>query len=611
MVDARQVLTDPREVVAQSRRVRWALWLTWLGLVLLAVRLWQIQIVDGSEYRRLAALQSSRLHVLLPPRGLILDRNGELIVDNRPGLRLRLHPDRVTDAATTLAFLRTAMFGLPATVAERFETALRRRPFRPETLVEQLDRNVLARIVASGFEHPELEVQTAPLRRYVHGSLAAHLLGYLGEIDDDELAARSAWREYASGDIVGKMGVERSYDPWLFGTKGFERLRVDARGRSVELLERVPPRPGWDLKLTLDLKTQQVAEAALGARRGAVIAIDPTSGGVLASVSHPAFDPELFVGGIAHADWQALRNDPGHPLIYRPINGLYPPGSTIKPFVALGALASGAMALDETVYCPGYYRLGRRTFRCWKAGGHGRVDLRKAIVESCDVYFYEAGKRMGIEALAAYLRMFGFGRATGLELRGELDGLVPDPAWKQLVGRGAWQEGETIITAIGQGSMLATPLQLVRAYAALANGGTLLQPHVHYAFAATDRPSPVTAALPTPQHQVIQLDAEALAIVRDALVAVVNEPGGTGGWSRLRDVTVAGKTGTAQVVQQAERGKVDELAAHLRDHAWFVAYAPADAPRIVVAVIVENGGQGSAAAAPIARQVLQAYLEAK
>jgi penicillin-binding protein 2 len=598
-------LVDPREQRRQERRLKALHLISLLMLGTLAVRLWQIQIVQGREYRELAAAQSSRVREILPPRGLLTDRSGVVIVDNQPGMRLRFHPDRAVDVDRTQAFLEQALSHPPRDMASRIRKAMRRRPYRAETIVDQLPRDDLARIAALSYEHPELELQVTPLRRYPHGEVAAHLLGYLGEVNDADLARLSRFDRYQSGDIVGKQGIEREYEPWLFGTKGADRFRVDARGRMIQQMSSVAPRAGWDLRMTIDWPTQKAAEEAMAEYRGTVVALDPRSGDVLAIVSRPAFDPTRFVGGIRTGDWSMLRDDPGHPLEYRPVRGQYPPGSTIKPLTALAALDAGLTTPSESIVCPGYYRLGRRTFRCWKEGGHGRVSLYDAVKYSCDAYFYEMGRRLGIDKLAEYLRRWGFGMPTGIDLEGEKGGLVPDTAWKQRVSQEPWQEGETIITAIGQGSLLVTPIQMAVFYAAMANGGTLVTPHVLKEFANRDRPSP----LPSPErrgNRAAMVDAEQLQIVREALIATVMDRDGTGGRSRLPGVQVAGKTGTAQVIAQAKRG--EELDAHLKDHAWFVAWAPADNPRIAVSVLVENGGGGGAVAAPVARRVLEAFL---
>lgn len=602
---SRDAIIDPLESWRQERRIRAWFIFGWVVLALISARLWQIQIIESGQYRTVAISQSSRVREVLPPRGVIIDRHGAMIVDNQPGIRLRFHPDRTTSPARTQALLERVLERPPADLAARIQTARRRQPFRPETLVEQLSRDDLARLAAVGYEHPELELQTTPLRRYPHGSYAAHLLGYLGEVNDHDLARLRRFDRYQLGDVVGKQGVERIYEPWLFGTKGLERFRVDARGRVLERLEMVAPRAGWDLRLTLDWNTQMAAEEALGVQRGAIVALDPRNGDVLALVSHPAFDPAMFVGGISGPLWASLRDNPEHPLEYRPIRGQYPPGSTFKPLTALAALEAGVVTPEEQIPCTGYYRLGRRTFRCWRAGGHGRVNLHRAMVVSCDTYFYEIGRRTGIERLAATARRFGFGRTTGIDIEGEKEGLVPGPEWKRRVTGEPWQEGETIIAAIGQGSVLTTPLQMATFFATLANGGKLVVPQVMGGFENRNRPSPLPAPQ-SPTPATVSVDPAMLEAVRRSIVDAVMGEEATGVRARIPGLAVAGKTGTAQVVQQARRG--EELEGRLRDHGWFVAWAPADDPRIVVSVLVENSGSGGTFAAPLARRIIAAHL---
>ncbi|RMF17196.1 MAG: penicillin-binding protein 2 [Candidatus Dadabacteria bacterium] len=598
--------SDPRVAFQQAERVRRAGIAALVVLLLLAARFFDLQVLHVRDYRQRALAQSSRAVTLLPERGLIVDRNGELVVGNQPGYRLRFYPDLATSSAATWQFLERHLTRVPRDLRERFEYAVRRRPYRPETLVDLLARDDLARVAAHGREYPELRIETVPLRRYPWGDLAAHLLGYLGEINDTELEQYADLNLYAPGDIIGKLGLERQYDPLLFGTKGKRTFRVDAGGRIQQLIHEDPARPGWNLVLTIDLDVQQAAEAALGERRGAVVAIEPNSGDILAIVSRPSYRPDLFIGGISHENWERLRSDPGHPLEYRPVRGQYPPGSTFKPLIALAALKEEVIRPDETIYCPGYYRLGRRVFRCWRPGGHGKVDLHRALVESCDTYFYEVGRRLGIERIAAYARLFGFGSSTGLDLDVEKHGLVPDPDWHERTGRGPWQEGDTLNVAIGQGSLLVTPLQLARFYGALATHGQLPAAHVRHHFEDKGRPAVIDPP-PLAGGRTVDYPESLYAPVVEALEDVVSARHGTGGWARIRGVRVAGKTGTAQVVRQHTRDQ--ELDTHLRDHAWFAAWAPVDNPRIAVAVIVENGGHGGSAAAPVARKVIEAWLD--
>lgn len=602
---SRDFFIHPKDEQAQRQRIQ--VFLIWSFVLLTAFlgRLWYLQIIKHVEFVHKAQMQSSKSRVLLSQRGLILDRNDQVLVGNQPGLRLRFFPERAENATQTVQFLQSVLSNPPVGLPDRIDQAMRYRPFRTITVVEQLSRDELAKLEARRFEFPELEIQTIPLRRYPHEKLAAHLLGYLGEISDTELKSLEGQFPYSRGDIIGKTGIEHVYDSWLFGIKGERQFRVDAYGQILELLDEKNPVPGWDLQLTIDLPTQQTAERMLDGKRGAIVAMDPQNGEIIAIASAPAFDPAQFIGGISHTDWNQLRNDPDHPLEYRPIRGMYPPGSTLKPLIAMAALQDNVITEDETIPCNGYYTLGNRTFRCWKKEGHGEVNLHKAILESCDTFFYEIGKRLGIERIAEIARQFGLGTPTGIDLLYEKGGLVPDPEWKRQTNRGHWNQGETIITAIGQGSLLVTPLQLARMYAAFANGLNLVTPHVYKGFHAHGRES-LSTSVPSFEPQRLPIDYQHLDAIHDAMVSVVQDNHGTGGWARIRGIEVAGKTGTAQVVQQTERKL--ELEGKLKDHAWFAAYAPADAPRIVVVVLIENGGNGSSAAAPLARQVIQTYL---
>lgn len=586
-------------------RLRIFLFLGGAGILLLIGRLWYLQVVRYPYFVRQAEAQVIRSYPLLPPRGEILDRHHELIVGNQPNLRLRVYPERMTSPAHTARFLREILAAPPANLEDLLKKARRTRPFRPHTVLETLERDDLARFMARAHEHPELLVEMVPVRWFPHGVLASHLLGHLGEVEDEEIRRYQSLRLYTPGDLVGKNGIEAMYEPWLFGTKGREDVRVDAYGRTREVIHRIPAIPGWDLVLTLDLKTQRKAEEALGDRHGSVVALDPRTGEILALVSHPNFDPELFLKPVTEGVWKALFADPNHPFVFRALAGQYPPGSTLKPMIALAALAEGVVRPQESLPCPGYYRLGKKVFRCWKKGGHGFVNLHRALVESCDVFFYEVARRLTIERMKRYASLFGLGARTGIDLGEEKAGLFPDPEWKLKLFREPWQVGETVIAGIGQGYVLVTPLQLAQAYAILANGGYRVQPHLFSGFLHTERPAP-SFTLPDFVSAPVGIPPRALALVREALLGVVSEPGGTGVYARLQGIKVAGKTGTAQVVS-LEKGEKSDDPRH-EDHAWFVAFAPFENPRIVVAVLVEHGGHGGAAAAPIAREVIETYL---
>lgn len=598
-------LPGPRYLTRLASRIKVIYLLAMAGIVVLVLRLGHLQIVNHLHYVRQAETQIIRSLTLHPPRGEIFDRNGELIVGNQPGLRLRLYPERMTSYILTAGFLREVLTSPPEGLTDLLKKARKTRPYRAWTLKENIERDELARLMARSHEHPELGIEAAPLRWYPWVVTASHLLGHLGEITEREMQQWKSFRLYLPGDLVGKNGIEARYEPWLFGTRGREDVKVDALGRSREVVRRVPPIPGWDLMLTLDLPTQRAAEDALGGRKGAIVALDPRNGEILALASHPNFDPELFLKQVSDEEWQQVLMRPDHPFVFRPLSGLYPPGSTLKPFVALMALAEGIIRPGDKIPCSGFYRLGKRTFRCWRRSGHGLVDLYRALVESCDVYFYELGRRLGSDRMNSYARLFGFGMRTGIDLEEEKSGLFPDPQWKLRFLREAWQPGETIIAAIGQGYVLVTPLQLAVAYAVLANGGYRVTPHLFSRFLHTDRPAPPFDP-PNFPTVTVGLPSQALSLVRQALYGVVNEPSGTGRYARLREVKVAGKTGTAQVVSMEKREKSRDP--FHEDHAWFVAFAPFHDPRIVVAVLVEHGGQGGGAAAPLARRVIEAYL---
>jgi penicillin-binding protein 2 len=466
----------------------------------------------------------------------------------------------------------------------------------------------VARIAVNGHRFPGVGIHAHLLRSYPLSEHTAHVLGYVGRINEEELERIDA-SDYSGTNYIGKGGVEKAYEDLLHGSVGHQQVEVNAKGRVLRVLESQAPGAGKDLRLFLDIRLQQDAAAALGDRRGAVVAIDPRTGGVLALVSRPSFDPNLFVEGIGTADYKALRDSPDKPLFNRAIRGQYPPGSTVKPFVGLGGLETGAVGRSETKWCPGFYRLPGHShkYRCWKRWGHGTVALDKAIVQSCDVYFYRLAHDIGIDRLHEFLAGFGFGARTGIDVSGELGGLLPSKAWKRRARNEPWFPGETLIVGIGQGAFLTTPLQLAAATAALAARGRYVQPRVARATevpgSESEREIPaVIRQLPLSPHRV------------DAVIAsmtdVVESDRGTAKRIRTDAYRIAGKTGTAQVftVGQKERYRESEVAERMRDHALFLAFAPVEDPRIAVAVIVENGGHGGSVAAPVARRVMDSYL---
>jgi len=454
---------------------------------------------------------------------------------------------------------------------------------------------------------PGVTLRTRPRRSYAQGVMTAHVLGYMGEIGSRQLKLLKD-QGYAVGDEIGQYGLERRWEEMLRGQSGGQQFEVDALGRRVRVLHEVPDVPGYTVTLTLDRDVQQAAFEALDGKEGTIVALDVQNGAILAMVSTPAFDPNAFARGIKPAEWRGLITDRLRPLSNRAIQGQYPPGSTFKIIMAIAGLEEGTLQPEAYISDPGYYFFGNRSFRDWKKGGHGSVNLHKAIVESCDVYFYQVGQRLGVDRIAKWARAFGLGEKTGAALDDEKGGTIPDSEWKRKRYRQPWFPGETLSVSIGQGYVTATPLQLVNLMAALANGGTLLRPRLVSKVESVD--GAVVREYGPEKIRKIELQQTTLDRVRTALADVVRAPGGTGGTARSSIVDIAGKTGTAQVVEmKGGYVKTEQLAYFNRDHAWFVSYAPVENPRIAVVVLVEHGGHGGDAAAPLAKKVIEKYME--
>lgn len=570
----------------------------------LLVRLWQLQVIGEEKFRRLCEQNRIRIVKVAPLRGRILDRRGRVLADNRPAFDLFVIPEDVKDKEEFASALGS-LLGIPPEEILRKLQDRKRPPFEPVRIKEDLSWEELSRVKAQQMDLPGVKVSVVPVRIYPYGGLAAHLLGTVGEISREELR-RHQGEGYDIGDYIGKTGLEASWEEYLRGTKGGRQVEVDALGRELRVLREVAPIPGWDLHLTIDLDLQRKAEELLRDKAGAIVALDPSTGAVLAMASSPCYDPSAFARGIPPERWEALSSDPLRPLTNRAIQGLYAPGSIFKIVVASAALAMGKVNPQEPVFCGGKMFVGKRVFRCWKEEGHGWTALRKAIVQSCDIYFYQLGLRVGPEAMADYARAFGFGSPTGISIPGEKAGFIPSPSWKRRRGE-RWYDGETAVMAIGQGPTLVTPLQMARMIAALANGGVLYQPML-----ATEVVHPEAKGRRSYRPRAVgrlPLTPEDLGLLREALVGVVQDDRGTGRAARLSGVTVAGKTGTAQVVKMGERRrKPSELPYRLRDHAWFVAYAPAEDPTIAIAVVVEHGGNGGSAAAPLAGELIREWM---
>jgi penicillin-binding protein 2 len=580
-------------------------------MALVIVRLAYLQIVYHEHYATLSQNNRITLAALPPGRGLIYDRNGVVLAQNLPAYSLEIVPEQVPDLDATLVALQEIVALTDADI-ERFRKALaQKRSAKGVPLRFRLSEEEVARFAVNRPRFPGVDVAAGLSRHYPLGALGVHAIGYVGRISEEELDDLDT-SNYSGTSDIGKTGVEKSYEEILHGRVGFEQVETNAQGRRLRVLKTTPPQAGQNLHLNLDARLQAVAEQALGQNRGAVVALDPRDGSVLALASMPGYDPNPFVNGIDSKSYDALHNSPDHPLYNRALRGAYPPGSTIKPFVGLGGLEMKQISLDQNIFCPGFYTLKGRAhqYRDWKHGGHGTVSLDKAIVESCDVYFYTLAHALGIDRLHDFLTRFGLGVKTGIDVTGELEGLIPSPEWKRRVHNQPWYPGETLIAGIGQGYTLVTPLQLAVATATLANRGKRWLP----ALVKTSEDSVSHALTPLagdPLEQVPIVNPAHWQSVIDAMVRVVHSERGTARKIGLdARYTIAGKTGTAQVfgVKQDEKYVQEKVAERLRDHALFIAFAPADDPRIAVAVIVENGSHGSTAAAPVARQVMDRYF---
>jgi penicillin-binding protein 2 len=593
-----------------------------VGMVLVflvfVLRLFQLQILEGADLASRSERNSVRTVRIEAPRGDIVDREGRVLATTRPAFRVQVIPNDVQRADFTYRVLGGLLERESDELHSLVGSPRGRRRFQAVVLEGDLSEVQLARVESNRYALPGVVTDIRPRRDYVEAEHAAHLLGTLGEIDAHQLA----WDEfegYRQGEVIGKFGIEERLESHLRGIEGGRNVVVDVAGREIDVIDEVQPVPGGRLVLTLDLDLQKAAEAAFASedpdepdKMGALIAIDPRNGDVLALVSRPTYDPNSFAGGIDPATWSILTGDEWNPLRNRAISGQYPPGSTYKAIVALAGLSEKKIRPEDEVFCPGYYRMGRRTYRCWKRGGHGDVNLEAAMLGSCDVYFYQLGVALGIDTIAKYARKLGLGRATGISLRGETSGLVPTKEWKERARGQAWIRGETVSASIGQGFNLVTPLQLGVAFAALANGGTVYRPRLVKRLETWD--GRLVANGPEAEGVKADLDPHDLALVQQALTAVVNAPRGTGARARLPDVLVAGKTGTTQVVSLdlVKDMEPEEIPIRYRDHALFAAFAPSENAEIAVAVVVEHAGAGGGrVAAPIARKVLARYFEKK
>lgn len=576
-----------------ARRVKVVGWFFAVGILLLALRLAWMQLWMGAQYRDLALSNSVRTVPARAPRGRILDRNLQVLVGNAPAISVGLTPAELPrdagQAQAVIAELARLLKLDPALVARKVKTQSR-RPYAPARLAVDVDRALVARLEDRRSKLPGLSIWEDSKRSYP-AATAAHVLGYVGEITEAQLD-RLRDAGYRLGDWLGQGGVEAEYDSVVKGVDGGKQVRINASGHELGVLSQTLPRPGDNLVLSIDEGLQKVAEQALGEEAGAVVALDPRNGEVLALVSKPDYDPSMFAGRVDPKAWRDLITDERHPMNDRAVQGLYPPGSVFKIITAIAALEEKVIRPDETLNCYGIFWISTWPYRCWKEIGHGAIAMERAITESCDIYFYQLGLRLKVEALARWTRAFGFGEPTGIDLPGEQAGLVPDPAWKQAREGLPWFPGNTVMMSIGQGYMLATPLQLAVAVAAVANGGRRVTPHLLLRVTSPDGELVREPKAPAPVD--LNLDPDALHLVRRGMEGAVQERRGTAWRARVDGLSVAGKTGTAQNP-------------HGEDHAAFVCFAPVESPRVAIAIIVENGGEGGLTAAPIAKKMLE-YL---
>jgi len=574
-----------------------------IAFLVLASRLWYLQVLKGDEFEEFSLDNRIRIQRVPAPRGRILDRFGRELVVNRPSFDVYALPDEIQEVEGLSVSLSGVLDLEPSVLGKKLNSAQKNSRFSPVLLAKDINRDQLAYIEARKSTLPGLIVEVNNLRKYPRGKLGASFLGYIGKVSEEELKKDP---KINSNDLVGKSGIEKNWQSYLRGVDGYIQSVTDALGRGVDSnlfikdLTNKKSVSGNDVILTIDIDIQSGAEEALGEEAGSIVVVDVNTGEVLALASNPTFNPEDFIKGIDSKTWSELINDKSYPLLNRSTQGVYAPGSVFKVVPVVAALKEGVINPDTLVNCPGYYKLGRNTFRCWKRGGHGLVNLRLAVVQSCDVYFYKLAEKLGIDRLSRYIKLFGFGSLTGIGIE-ERPGISPSREWKLKKFNKPWYQGETLVSAIGQGYVSVTPIQIAMMTAAVANGGAILKPNIVRKIKTREGETVVQNSAQV--VGTIPLGEDKIALLQDALVGVVNDPGGTGRRARIEGYTVAGKTGTAQVVSldyQSDRKKHG-------DHAWFMSYAPAEAPEIAVVVLVEHGGKGGAVAAPLAKQIIELY----
>lgn len=574
---------------------------------LLVTRLWYLQIIESDNLLDQSENNRLRFVPVAAPRGAILDRNGKVLVSNTPSFSVAVIPQDVKDKDALLDNLAKYLDLDRDELLQKWEKGKGRAKYYPIVVASGISRDQLEFLEENRMRlFAGVEIEMKPIRAYANGILAAHLLGYLGEISERELGV-DQFSEYNLGDYIGKSGIERKWESELHGVDGGRQIEVDARGRFLRAVAETSPTIGNSLMLTIDTTLQKAAETAFGDKAGAAVVMDVATGEILAFTSNPGFDPALFSARLSPEQWKSYVEDKRHPLENKALKGQYPPGSTFKIITALAGLEEGMINEHTAVTCTGSHKMGNRTFKCWNKKGHGRVDLKKALKESCDVYFYQLGERLGVDKIALYARKFHLGEPMGVGLENEKSGMVPTAEWKLKKYGKKWFRGETLPVSIGQGYVLTTPIQLASMIATVASEGTIYRPHLVKRIVDPD--GKLVKEFVPELIGTTDIKPSSFRMVKEGLAAVVNEPHGTGGLARLSEVKVAGKTGTSQVVKL--RDSQGNIPYQFRDHALFVAFAPFEKPEVAVGVIVEHGEHGGGAAAPIAGRILRTYFEIK
>lgn len=602
-----------KEIPGVRRRFLFYTLAVMLVFLLMLLRLWYLQVISYEDLYDRSVRNRTRMLITDAPRGPVYDRHGNLLVDNRPAFQISVMRQDIVHRDELFQRLSSLLDIDREALEMRWQEGLRLPVYRPVPLVLDADRDLVERVQENSIDLPGVLIEVRPVRDYPDPAAVAHVIGYLGEITEQELRA-SRTGDYRGGDLVGRVAIEKVYEDFLHGEKGQQLIEIDVQGRLLRMLQAQSAEPGKKVFITVDMGLQKVALDAFGDKAGAAVVLDVHSGEVLAMVSLPTYNPAQFARGISPEEWRTLINNRRNPLQNKAITGLYPPASTFKMIVALAALREGVATTDREIDCDGSFELGDSRFRCWKRAGHGPTDLKKAIRESCDLWFYQIGLELGIDKLSAAAKEFGLGSSLGFSLPGERDGTIPTREWKRQQFNQPWFGGETVIASIGQGYVLTTPLQLAVMTAALANNGKVLKPQIISRIEDWDGDS--THHFEPELIRQLDYTPEQWQAVQEGMVAVVNELRGTGRRAQLDEIQVAGKTGTSQVIRRLSDEEEELLIGdenipyRHRSHGLFIAYAPAEDPQIAVAVVVEHGQSGGGVAAPVAREILRHYFEA-